>query len=119
MKLTVLKIAQKTSKQGGRFWYVFLKSDVGTSFKTCIYPAYGNYKRCGWDKVIASGIGTVIEYSYLPLNARGLLDADKVFRLLPKENSDTELEAVVRKNNLIQETKINEKAVKKQLELAI
>jgi hypothetical protein len=82
MKMTVLKIEQRKSKFGGNFWYVFLKADSGQSFRTCIYPNFGNYRRCGWDKVIASGPGTILDYDKLPINQKGLWDADKAFKII-------------------------------------
>jgi hypothetical protein len=81
--MTVLKIEQKPSRFGGKFWYVFLKTDTGKSFRTCIYPNFGNYKRCGWDKVIQLGVGTILDYASLPINQKGLWDADKAFTILP------------------------------------
>ena len=113
MILIVLKIEQKKSKFGKDFYYVFLKSDAGKSFRTCAYPAYGNFRRCGWDKVIASGVGTELEYKTLPINAKGLLDADIAFAILPKEPPRTELEEAIADNNLAQETIINRKAYEK------
>jgi hypothetical protein len=85
MRLTVLKIKQEKSRYGQQFYYIFLKGDNGRSFKTCAYPAFGNYRRCGWDKVVAGGIGTILEYPQLPINSRGLLDADITFNILPKQ----------------------------------
>jgi hypothetical protein len=85
MRLTVLKIKPQKSRYGKFFYYIFLKSDEGKSFKTCAYPKFGNFRRCGWDKVVAQGIGTIIEYNSLPINTKGLLDADVVFKIVPKE----------------------------------
>lgn len=86
MRLTVLKIQEQKSKYGKTFYYIFLKDDIaGKSYRTCAYPAYGNWRRCGWDRVVAQGPGAILEYSSLPINMKGLLDADIVFKLLPKE----------------------------------
>ena len=85
MKLTVLKIQEQKSKFGQTFYYIFLKSDTGKSFKTCAYPAYRNFCRCHWDEVVARGIGSILEYNSLSINMKGLLDADISFVLLPKE----------------------------------
>lgn len=88
MRLTVLKITPTKSRYGNQFYYIFLKSNTGQSFKTCAYPAYGNFHRCGWDMVVAQGVGSILEYDTLPINMKGLLDADISFRLLPKETID-------------------------------
>ena len=85
MKMVVLKINKTKSRYGKEFYYIFLKADNGQSFKTCAYPDFGNFKRCGWDKVIAQGIGSVLDYGNLPINRKGLMDADITFKLLPKE----------------------------------
>ena len=85
MKLTVLKIVPTKSRYGKEFFYIFLKGDNGQSYKTCAYPSFGNYQRCGWNKVVSQGVGCVLEYNTLPINQRGLLDADISFKLLPKE----------------------------------
>ena len=90
MKLTVLKIQKKKSKYGGVFYYVFMKSDLGQSFKSCVSPAYGNWKRCSWNKVIAQGAGSILEYRNFPINMKGLLDADISFTLLPKQEPENQ-----------------------------
>ena len=88
MKMTVLRIDQRKSSFGGNFWYVFMKSDTGQSFRTCIYEKYGNYRRCGWDRVITQGIGAVLDFGAISVNRKGLWDADIAFRMLPKEAVD-------------------------------
>lgn len=85
MKMTVLKIKPTKSKYGKDFFYIFLKADNGSSFKTCAYPAFGNYKRCGWDKVVSMGVGTILDYGDIPITSKGLVSADICFKVLPKE----------------------------------
>ena len=85
MRLTILKITKTKSKFGDYFYYIFLKGDNGASFKTCIYPKYGNYLRNKWDMVIAHGEGTILDYDQMPITQRGLLNADIAFTIIPKE----------------------------------
>ena len=86
MRLTVLKIKEEQSRQGGKCWLICFTSDIGTSFKTWIYPQYGNYSRNKWCDVIKYGIGTILEYPDLLINKKsGLLNADIQFKILPKE----------------------------------
>jgi len=83
MKLTVLKIQKTQSRFGKDFYYIFMKSEEGKSYKTCAYPNYGNFVRVGWDKVVKAGAGAVLEYIN-PIVTKGLIDADISFKLLPK-----------------------------------
>ena len=85
MRLTVLKIKEEKSRQGGKCWLICFTSDLGTSFKTWIYPQYGNYTRNHWNEVVARGAGAVLDYGNLPINSKGLLNADITFRLLSSQ----------------------------------
>jgi len=51
MRCKVLRITEQPSKQGGIFYYVFLKSEDEKSFKTCLYPNYRNFTT--WQPIIA------------------------------------------------------------------
>ena len=59
MMLTVLKIEERRSKFGGIFYYLFAKDEQGKSYRTCLYPQYGNFRR--WRTIIQKGTGTVID----------------------------------------------------------
>lgn len=45
MKATLLKIQKQASRMGGHFYYAFFKGEDGKSYRTCLYPQYGNFKR--------------------------------------------------------------------------
>jgi hypothetical protein len=75
MLMTVLKIDKKPSRYGGDFYYLFCKGENGHSFRTCLYPNFGNFCRCGWDRIIAKGTGAMFEVN---VNIKGFIDADCV-----------------------------------------
>ncbi len=45
MRATLLKTQEGTSKYGGKFYYAFFKSESGKSYRSCLYPNCGNFKR--------------------------------------------------------------------------
>ena len=47
----VIKITEKKSKHGGRFYYVFFKGEDGRSYRTHLVPQFGNFQR--WGSVLA------------------------------------------------------------------
>lgn len=76
MKATLLKVDKKSSNQGGFFYYAFFKGEDGKSYRTCLYPKYGNFKR--WQGII-DHIGAIID----GLSARGsLIDADSFPKII-------------------------------------
>jgi len=81
MRLTLLKISPKKSRYGGDFFYLFFKGEDGKSYRTCAYPSFGNFKRCGWNRVIEKGAGTVIDIN-INQNTRGFVDADMQPKIL-------------------------------------
>ena len=52
MKAKILKIESKPSKYSRDlpFYYIFLKSDTGKSYRTCASPIYRNYPR--WKGIV-------------------------------------------------------------------
>ena len=70
MIATLLKTQQHKSKQGGIFYFAFFKDTAGKSYRSCLYPHFGNFKR--WQAFIGKS-GIVLD----GLNARGnMVDAD-------------------------------------------
>jgi len=70
MEALILKIEKHRSKMGDEFLYVFFKgTEDGKSYRSCLYPKFGNYKR--WASLLKEGnvVGN--------LRAKGsLIDAD-------------------------------------------
>lgn len=65
---------------GGDFYYIFFKSDKGKSYKTCIYPHFGNYKR--WASIIESNPdNSEIWLNNLNIKNGNLIDADSLFTI--------------------------------------
>jgi hypothetical protein len=61
MQMEVLKIVKHESKLGGKgnFWYIFFKSELGLSYRTCVYEKFRNFRN--WSKVIPNGVGLKLE----------------------------------------------------------
>ena len=87
MMLQAIKVEEKESRYGGKFYYLFFKDPnaaQGTrSFRTCIYPQYGNFRR--WQPVVEA-VKRGEEVLLINLCKRGrLVDADSQFtRIQPK-----------------------------------
>ena len=84
MKAKVLKIDRKNSNQGGDFYYVFLKGEDGRSFKTCLYPRFGNFAR--WKPIIDKWAALKYSVSELWINnlnvkSGNLIDADSQIKM--------------------------------------
>lgn len=45
MKGTLLRTQEQPSKFGGKFYYFFFKGEDGKSYRSCMYPNYGNFAR--------------------------------------------------------------------------
>lgn len=70
MKATLLKVDKKPSRFGGEFYYLFFKGEDGKSYRSCVYPKYGNFKR--WHGIV-NKVGAVLDN----LIAKGsMIDAD-------------------------------------------
>lgn len=80
MKATLLRISKYASKlpDKGDFLYLFFKGDDGRSFKTCLYPKFGNFSR--WNIVLNKGIGAVVDN--LNVKANNLIDADSFPKII-------------------------------------
>ena len=84
MRAKITKIEEpKGSFQGGKFRYVFLKTEEGQPVKTCIHQRFGNALRWEreipkWKDALASGQEVWLDGLIL----RGLLvDADSFFKV--------------------------------------
>lgn len=70
MKATLLKTEPHSSNQGGTFYYFFFKGEDGKSYRSCMYPSMGNFKR--WQPYLGR---EGVALSNLTLKGR-LIDAD-------------------------------------------
>ena len=61
MKLTVVKIIQRTLSNGDRPWLICGRGEDGVAYKGWINPKHGFWNRCGWQRVIDAGVGAIIE----------------------------------------------------------
>ena len=80
MRAKIVKIEEKDSKYGGFFYFIFFKGEDGKSYRTCVYPRYGNFKR--WQPVINDFTKDGIKEIWLDgLVKKGerLIDADSLF----------------------------------------
>jgi len=50
MKATLLKTQKMPSKFGGYFYFAYFKGEDGKSYRSCLYPSYGNFQR--WKSLI-------------------------------------------------------------------
>lgn len=78
MRALITKVEEKPSKFGGVFYYCFLKSDKGKSYKTCLYPNFRNFGR--WKSVIEKARQEEVWLTGL-IERNGLVDADSPFYL--------------------------------------
>jgi len=70
MKATLLKTVCKKSNYGGHFYYAFFKGEDGRSYRSCLFPQCGNFKR--WQRFVGK---EAVELENL--NVRGdIVDAD-------------------------------------------
>lgn len=100
MKATLLKTQEHKSKQGGVFYYFFFKGEDCKSYRSCIYPNYGNFSR--WRPFVGKE-NIVLDN----LVARGhMIDADS-FPHEVKKSNDTELELATRRSNQYHEEQLN------------
>jgi len=74
MRATLLKTQEQKSRFGGHFFYAFFKGEDGRSYRSCLYPQYGNFSR--WRSFIGRE-GVILE----GLNTKGtMIDADSIPR---------------------------------------
>ncbi len=85
--LQAIKVEEKDSYHGGKFFYMFFKDPNALpgsrSLRTCLYPQYGNFRR--WQPIIEA-VKRGEEVMLINLCKRGkLVDADSQFtRIQPK-----------------------------------
>ena len=80
MKAEILKIQKENAKDGGSFWYLFMKEVGGQnrSFRACVYEKFRNYKK--WKHIIDSNkIG--ITLSNLDVLRDNIIDADSDYKI--------------------------------------
>ena len=77
MKATLLKTQETTSKFGGKFYYAFFKDALGKSYRSCLYPNYGNFARwrsfIGKQGIILDGLiakGTMVDADSYPVEVK-------------------------------------------------
>ena len=78
MRMTILKVDKKQSSYGGHFYFMFMKGEDGKSYRTCLYPNYGNFAR--WSPYLTK-IGTQVDGARI-LNGT-VVDADSEIRAVP------------------------------------
>lgn len=74
MRGKILKIEEHQSKQGGNFFYVFVKLATGESARTCLYPVYRNFP--AWSFILQPSFDLNTELDGFRLKEKGLIDAD-------------------------------------------
>lgn len=81
MKAKPIKVKEQKSNSGGIFYWIFFKGENGSSFRTCVSPICGNFKR--WEPVI-NKVRSGVEIWLDDLNIRGyrLIDADSRFKVI-------------------------------------
>ena len=77
MKATLIKTQKVASKMGGYFYYAFFKGEDGKSYRSCLYPSCGNFKRwqsfIGREDVVLSGLnikGKLIDADSFPVEVK-------------------------------------------------
>ena len=75
MKLKILKVTKKPSKNGGFFYYISFCDKEGSGYYTYINPRMKNSHR--WKKVMKEG--TIL--THLKLRNNRLIDADSRFQI--------------------------------------
>lgn len=91
----ILKVTDYASKfGGGRMYYIFLKSDEGKSFKTCIddsYRNYGNWKHLMTPGNVLAGVRTKVDRF-----GKTIIDADSTPRLVKTKVAEPEFAELVK-----------------------
>jgi len=73
MKATLLRIEQRPSKYNSSlFYYFFFKGEDGKSYRSCIDPACGNFRR--WSRFIGCNLPIVL--GNLRVLKSNIIDAD-------------------------------------------
>lgn len=79
IRAKILRIEQRPSRYGSHFYYVFLKDELGQSYRTCLYPHFRNYKN--WIKALQAHEKREVWLNGLILKDNGLVDADSSFKM--------------------------------------
>jgi len=86
MKAMLLKTEKRTSKFGGNFYYLFFKGEDGKSYRSCLYPNYGNFRR--WQDIIGKE-----NIALDGLIAKGkMIDADSFPRIIKEDHKSGQIE---------------------------
>lgn len=82
MKARPIKVQEQMSFiPGQNFYFVFFKGEDGSSYRTCISPTCGNFKR--WAPIINQvRAGMEIWLDGLILYGRKIIDADSMFKVV-------------------------------------
>jgi hypothetical protein len=80
MRAILLKTQEGTSKFGGKFYYAFFKSESGKSYRSCLYPNFGNFKRwagfIGRKEVVLDNLiekGNMVDADSFPKEVKDLI----------------------------------------------
>jgi len=105
MEYILVNIEEGRSQlNGGRFWRLTFQSlDDGTTWEMTVDPAYNNFKRSGWDHVVADpypyGIYTGLKRTQKQTRqGRPVVSADGSARLVYRCANDEELAQIVEAN---------------------
>ena len=71
MKGRLIRMQERASRLGGKFYHAFFKCEDGLSYRTCLYPSFGNFQR--WKGFIGR---EGVELDGLVAKRKGLIDAD-------------------------------------------
>jgi len=81
MKAKPIKVMEQKSYDGGIFYFLFFKGEDGQSYRTCVSPKCGNFRR--WQPIIRDTmLHMEIWLDGLILRGRRLIDADSNFKVI-------------------------------------
>jgi hypothetical protein len=86
MRAKILKVEEYRSNQGGTFFYVFFKSEMGENLKTCLYPSFRNFKN--WEFILnRAKENPWLEGLFLSSRNSHLIDADSFPKIISPINT--------------------------------
>jgi len=82
MTAKLINLKKHRSDYGGDFYFLFFKGEDGQSYRTCIYPKFGNFRR--WESIIRQFLmnRSEIWLANLRLKGQRLIDADSLFEVV-------------------------------------
>lgn len=99
MNAKVIKVQEKPSKYGGKFYYIFFKGEKdGKSYRTCVFPQCRNFGK--WRELI-NKFKKDDDFDWIAVGLKvkkgNLLDADILTRFNKVGKQDDLLEYLTRK----------------------